>query len=232
MTITIKWLPLWPNKPWKFSEKYNGLFSGKFEKCQFLAQNDYIWTQYSGKRFFGEWGLLSNDHQYDHVKPYKHSEKSNSWFSRKFERCQFRTQNDHIWAQYPWTRYFGEWELLSNDYHYDPLKPCKFSEKSNGRFLRKFGKCQFRAQNDYIWAQYPETRIFPKNSALSLFYLYGLLTSCNVSEKTNQRLWRKVHQGRTSVRTDDGQTDRQTEGQGWIYRTTPVSLGSKNNKDY
>ena len=131
-------------------------------------------------------------------------------------------------TQYPRKKFF-RWMTITIKWL--PLRPytsCKFSEKSNGRFLRKFGKCQFRAQNDYIWAQYPESRIFPKNPALSLFYLHGLLTSCKVSEKTNERLWRKVRQGRT----EDSQTDRQTEGQGWIYRTTPASHGSKNNKDY
>ena len=82
-----------------------------------------------GRSFFGEWRLLSNDHHYDPLKPCKFSEKSNGLFSGKFEKCQFLAQNDYIWAQYLGKRFFAEWGLLSNDYHYEPLKSYNFGPK-------------------------------------------------------------------------------------------------------
>jgi hypothetical protein len=57
-------------------------------------------------------------------------------------------------------------------------------------------------------------RIFPKNPALSLLCLYGPLTSCKISEKTNEPIMRKVCYRRTSWLR-------------WIYRIFPVNRGSK-----
>ena len=44
---------------------------------------------------------------------------------------------------------------------------------------------------------FEKMRIFPKNPALSLFYVYGPLTSCNKLEKTNEPILRTVHHRQT-----------------------------------
>ena len=54
---------------------------------------------------------------------------------------------------------------------------------------------------------FEKMRIFPKNRALSLLSVYGPLTSCKITEKTNEPIQRKVRYGRTNRRTD-GRMDR------------------------
>ena len=48
-------------------------------------------------------------------------------------------------------------------------------------------------------------KIFPKNPAVSLLCLYGPLTSCKISEKTNEPIDRKVCYRRTDELTDGGE---------------------------
>ena len=60
-----------------------------------------------------------------------------------------------------------------------------------------------KVQKPYFWAFwglfghflpiFRKMRIFPKNPALSLLSIYGPLTSCKISEKTNEPIPRKVH---------------------------------------
>ena len=58
-------------------------------------------------------------------------------------------------------------------------------------------------------------RIFPKNRALSLFYVYGPLTSCKKIEKTNEPILRTLRHGLTDRRH-------------WIHRTfTPETWVQK-----
>ena len=48
-----------------------------------------------------------------------------------------------------------------------------------------------------------ETRIFPKNRFPSLFYIYAPLSSCKISEKTNEPIPRKMGYERTDGLTDE-----------------------------
>ena len=57
-----------------------------------------------------------------------------------------------------------------------------------------------------LFAHYRVNEFFPKNPALSLFYVYGPLTSCKKLEKTNEPILRTLHHGQT-----DGQMDRRTD---------------------
>ena len=43
-----------------------------------------------------------------------------------------------------------------------------------------------------LFTIFEKMRIFPKNPALSLYRIYGPLTSCKISEKTNELIPRKV----------------------------------------
>ena len=65
-------------------------------------------------------------------------------------------------------------------------------------------------------------RIFPKNPALSLFYIYDRLTSCKKSEKTNEPILR------TSVSRTDGRTD-DTEfiGPSHVVNVGPKTISCK-----
>ena len=62
-----------------------------------------------------------------------------------------------------------------------------------------------KVQKPYFGAIFEKMRIFPKNPALSLFYVYGPLTSCKKIEKTNESILRTLRHGQTDGRTD-GQT--------------------------
>ena len=61
-----------------------------------------------------------------------------------------------------------------------------------------------KVQKHYFWAFFgpfllifEEMTIFPKNPALSLFYIYGPLTSCKKLEKTNEPILRTFRHGQT-----------------------------------
>ena len=67
-----------------------------------------------------------------------------------------------------------------------------------------------KVQKPYFWAFlglfgpflpiFEKMRIFPKNPALSLFYVYGPLTSCKKLEKTNEPILRTLRHVRTDGR--------------------------------
>ena len=79
----------------------------------------------------------------------------------------------------------------------------------------------FWARFRHIWAQMGRTRFFFLNRASSLSSIYQSTPSCKKSEKTNERIQRKM--------VTYARTDARTDTQGWIYRTlTAKSRGSKN----
>ena len=80
---------------------------------------------------------------------------------------------------------------------YGPLTSCKVSEKTNVPIPRKMGKSPFLGYFGPFWPNLGQTRIFPKNRAPSDMSLYGPLTSCKVSEKSNEPIPRKVPHPRT-----------------------------------
>ena len=57
---------------------------------------------------------------------------------------------------------------------------------------------------------------FFKNLALSVTRYYGPLSSCTISEKTNDPIWRKLSDGQI-----DRQTDRQTDKSDFIVCYPP-----------
>ena len=76
----------------------------------------------------------------------------------------------------------------------------RFSEKTNDRILKYNQKCLFLDHIGPFLPNLGKTRIFPKNRAMSLFYVYKPLTSYKKSEKTNEPIPRKLRHGRTHGR--------------------------------
>ena len=90
------------------------------------------------------------------------------------------------------TRIFPKNRVPSLLCPYGPLTSCTKSEKTNEPFPRKNWKCPFLGDLGPfcpIWAK----REFSQENWLSLFYLYGLLTSCKVSEKNIKRFTSNDH---------------------------------------
>ena len=106
---------------------------------------------------------------------------------------------------------------MSNHKAHWPLSTCKISGRSYDQFLRNLRKTLFLVILGPFSADLGRIRIFFKNQASSLSSLYRSTPSCKKSEKTNERIQRKMV------------THGRTDGQGWIYRTlTAKSRGSKN----
>ena len=85
---------------------------------------------------------------------------------------------------------------------YCPLTSCKKSEKTNDSIFFKVSKTLFRAHFGPFWPKKGPRDFFFENRAPSLFSLYGPLTSCKKSEKTNDTILRKTPDRRTDWRTD------------------------------
>ena len=66
--------------------------------------------------------------------------------------------------------------------------------------------------------------IFPKNLALLHTTIYGPLTPCKVSEKTNEPIPRKPTDRQTDGRTDR-RMDGRTDGQTLLHRNLPSKAG-------
>ena len=86
------------------------------------------------------------------------------------------------------TRIFPKNLLRSVFSVYSPLTSCTISEKNNERILRKSKKKSIFGP---FLPKFGQTRIFPKNLLRSVFSVYSPLTSCTISEKTNERILRK-----------------------------------------
>ena len=69
---------------------------------------------------------------------------------------------------------------LVNIFHFKP-----FTAKSNESILIKIQKTSFLSNFCPILPHYAKIRFFPKIRASSVFIIYGPLTSCKNSEKTN-----------------------------------------------
>ena len=99
------------------------------------------------------------------------------------------------------------WDLRRKLANHNTLHFRSFLAKSNDSILSKVQKPYFQVFWGLFGPLLPifwKIRVFPKNRALSLFSLYGPLTSCKKSEKTNETILRKT--------VTDRQTDRQTDG--------------------
>ena len=73
---------------------------------------------------------------------------------------------------------------------YSPLSSCRISEKTNERILRK----SFKKKSIFgpFLPKFGQTRIFPKNLLRLVFSVYSPLTSCTISEKTNEPILKEM----------------------------------------
>ena len=84
------------------------------------------------------------------------------------------------------------WDLRTKLANHKTLHFRSFLAKTNDSILRKGPKTLFLGLFGPFFAIFQKMRIFPKNPALSLLSIYGPLTSCKISEKTNEPIPRKV----------------------------------------
>ena len=89
------------------------------------------------------------------------------------------------------------WDLRRKLANHKTLHFRSFLAKTNDSILRKSPKTLFLGLFGPFFPIFQKMRIFPKNPALSLFIIYGPLTSCKISEKTNEPIPRKVRYGLT-----------------------------------
>ena len=109
------------------------------------------------------------------------------------------------------TRFFLDtWMVLSDFLQYGAHFRT-FSAKTNDRIMKYNQRRLFLDHFGHFLPNLGQTRIFPKNWALSLFCVYWPLTSYKKSKKTNEPIPRKLRHSRTDGRTD-GRTDARTDG--------------------
>ena len=99
------------------------------------------------------------------------------------------------------------WDLRRKLANHNTLHFSSFLAKTNDSILRKSTLLPIFGP---FFPFLGKMRIFPKNRALSLLSIYGPLTSCKISEKTNEPIPRKVRY-------------RRTDGHGWIHRILPAT---------
>ena len=110
---------------------------------------------------------------------------------RRIERCDWSRGKMNISRELEFCQTCGFLRMIEkhNSFHFRPLLA-----KTNDSILRKSPKTLFLGTFGLIFSQ---MRVFPKNWALSLFCVYGPLTSCKISEKTNEPILRKTCNGLT-----------------------------------
>ena len=92
------------------------------------------------------------------------------------------------------------WDFCRKLANHNTLQFRSFLGKTNDSIFRKSPKTLFWATLGLFGHFLPifeNMRIFPKNPALSLFYIYGPLTSCKKLEKTNEPILRTVNHRHT-----------------------------------
>ena len=98
--------------------------------------------------------------------------------------------------------FFQIWDLRRKLANHKTLHFSPFLAKINDSILCKSPKTLFLGLFGPFLPIFGKMRVFPKNPALSLFYVYGPLTSCKITKKTNEPIPRKAHYTRTHGRTD------------------------------
>ena len=114
-----------------------------------------------------------------------------------------------------WVPNFFSWVLPILDVRYC----CKLSLNATSRKRydpnsRKWRKTSFWAWFRSIGPKFRLPNFFLKNLTSSITRYHGQLSSCTISEKTNDSILRKFSDWRKDGRTD-GQTDRQTRVVSW-----------------
>ena len=98
------------------------------------------------------------------------------------------------------------WDFCRKLANHNTLHFRSFLAKTNDSIFRKSPKTLFLG---LFWPFLPifeKMRIFPKNPAVSLFYVYGPWNSCKKIEKTNEPILRTLRHGLT-------------DGRHWIHMT-------------
>ena len=101
---------------------------------------------------------------------------------------------------YPKSRereFFQIWDLHRKLANHKTLHFRSFLAKTNDSILRKSLKTLYLGLFRPFFPIFQKMKIFPKNPTLSLFYIYGPLTSCKKSEKNNEPIPRKMCYGLT-----------------------------------
>ena len=89
------------------------------------------------------------------------------------------------------------WDFCRKLANHNTLHFRSFLAKTNDSILRKSPKTLFWGHFGPFLPIFEKMRIFPKNPALSLFYVYGPLTSCKKIEKTNEPILRTLRHRQT-----------------------------------
>ena len=84
------------------------------------------------------------------------------------------------------------WDLCRKLANHNTFHFRSFIAKSNNAILHKSTKTVFLGLLGTFSPFFGKLRVFPKNQALSLLSLYGPLTSCKISKKTNEPIPRKL----------------------------------------
>ena len=134
---------------------------------------------------------------YLHAKNYKKRlNGSNVRVIWKIERSDWSRAFTHKYREWEFSYL---WDLRRKLANHNTLYFRSFLAKTNDSIFRKSPKTLFLGLFGPLLPIFEKMRIFPKNPALSLFYVYGPLTSCKKIEKTNEPILRKT--------VTDGQTD-------------------------
>ena len=201
-------------------------------KWNSLAWQEQEFEIYTKRSIFGPFlpnlgktGIFPQNLAHSHFHPYglltscKVSEKNIKRF----------TSNDHLKNPAIWlvesfepknsrTRFFLDIRMVLSDLLQYGAHFRRFSAKTNDRILKYNQKGPFLDHFGPFLPNLGQTRVFPKNRALSLLSIHGPLTSCKISERTNDPIPRKC--------VTDVRTYVHTYGQTLIHRPLPQSRGS------
>ena len=115
-------------------------------------------------------------------------------FSAKVQKpyfCPFLGPKSREW------KFFQIWDLRRKLANHKTLQFRSFLEKTNDWNLRKSPKTIFLGLFGPFSPFLRKSEFFLKNPALSLLSIYGPLTSCKISKKSNEPIPRKVRYRRT-----------------------------------
>ena len=193
--------------PWKRAQGFN--FIG--QRLRHLN----VPVHNSRTRNFFDMRFSQDVRQSPPLTPYKKSEKSFKPFFVKVWKSVIFGRFWPFSAKYDFSRkiWFG---------HFLPLIPPYLHAKDQKKVMKQSWEKRQRPYFRPFLPQRPKIRIFPKNRAPSVFIIYGPLTSCKKSEKSNEPILRKVR---------CWQTDGLTEWQKQFYRIQLWKVRIQNQKN-
>jgi hypothetical protein len=114
------------------------------------------------------------------------SAKTNEKISQKSWKTLILDNFDHFYCPAHFLRVFPKKRFGPIWSPYFGLTSCWKSAKTNEKISQKSWKTLILGYFDHIYCHAHFLRIFSKNRALSLFYIYDPLTSCQKSKKSNE----------------------------------------------